>query len=487
MYTAVPSSRVEGSNRYLRRVTRIALVVLAGLTVRLWLIAVFPMIFGNDTMVRLVNADKVLMSYQLPLLQLCIHLLSLISTDPLLIRVFMAAMGALAGAGFYLLVEHLVGEHAALWAALLFTGNPFIAGLSTVPYQEIVMMAGLLFAFHYFFGERWGMASLCLGLACLTRFEAWIACPVLAVAYFAARRKEGWLRMVKAVALFGWAPLVWIVFRHGLSPAGSFVIDRSVSIWRLQRIVYIGWIAFSNTPMPILLLACVGFAVIIRRAGWRDRRLQVLAAFLLLFLIAVIFSAHGEPPDPERHVTMREAHIPIAGLTLLAAFAFVTQSRAGTALGVVAVGWCIVGCYGFVRTQTSRADIQLAYQAGRFLDEHTRADEQVLVLAAPISDSDLRLFLDKVQQTSGEAGLAKARLLLAEVDTSPLDYQRILIHSRLGRARLRPYEHTRQGAQWLVAWSNFKPDGDTAAWLLSQRAETTLQWGDRSLSIYRVN
>ena len=54
-------------------------------------------IFGNDTHGPLVNSGKILMSYQLPLLQACIYMLSRLWADPLMVLIFMAALGAEAG------------------------------------------------------------------------------------------------------------------------------------------------------------------------------------------------------------------------------------------------------------------------------------------------------------------------------------------------------------------------------------------------------
>src|SRR5260370_42584543 len=121
-------------------------------------------------MVRLVNHDKILLSYQLPLLQILIDGLTSIWNSTLLERIFMACIGSLSGVGFYLLAEDLSSAEAAFFPALLFTLHPFIVGISIVPYQEPLMMAGLFFAFHFFFRQKWHWAGLCLGLACLTRF-----------------------------------------------------------------------------------------------------------------------------------------------------------------------------------------------------------------------------------------------------------------------------------------------------------------------------
>jgi len=85
-----------------RAAAHIALLLAAGLAVRLYLIYRYPIIFGGDTIARLAHPDHILLSHQLPLLQVAIHYLSAISSDPILVRYFMAVVGSVAGVGFYL-------------------------------------------------------------------------------------------------------------------------------------------------------------------------------------------------------------------------------------------------------------------------------------------------------------------------------------------------------------------------------------------------
>ena len=125
-------------------------VFLLGLLVRIALIHVHPAIYGGDTVARIMNADRILLAYQLPLLQLLIYLVNLVSGDPLLIRYLMSMIGALSGAAFYLLSDSLLDRPTARLASLFFVFNPFLLVHSIVPYQEILM---LLF--------------LCLGLYCM--------------------------------------------------------------------------------------------------------------------------------------------------------------------------------------------------------------------------------------------------------------------------------------------------------------------------------
>src|SRR5258708_21875922 len=94
------------------------------------------------------------MGHQMPMLQVFIAAATRISADPAVVRYMMAVIGALAGIGFYRVVGDLFGERWAVPAALLFVTNPFFLALSTVPYQESLMMAGPLFFFLFLHRER---------------------------------------------------------------------------------------------------------------------------------------------------------------------------------------------------------------------------------------------------------------------------------------------------------------------------------------------
>src|SRR5207249_3058988 len=144
----------------------------------------------------------------------------------------MALIGAAAGAAFYWLARDLIAEPAAFWGALILATNPLIAAESIVPFQESLMLLLLFLAFHFYYTDRVWFASLSLGLACLTRFEAWIAVPVLAIAYW--QRKRDW----RGILWFGWAPVAWILYQRGLAPAGTYVIESHISLARLMRWVY---------------------------------------------------------------------------------------------------------------------------------------------------------------------------------------------------------------------------------------------------------
>ncbi|MBV9677953.1 MAG: glycosyltransferase family 39 protein [Acidobacteriaceae bacterium] len=467
---------------------RIAVIAGISVAVHLWLIFTFPIVFGGDSMARLVNRRQILLSHQLPLLQLCIYLLGRASAGVTPVRLFMSVIAALAAVGFYLLATKFLDSTAAFWGALLFATNPFLVAVSTVPYQEILMLAGLLFAFRFVWEQRWIPASLCLGLACLTRYEAWAAAPVLAFAYAQEQgfRPAAW---TKSVLLFGWVPLSWIVFHHGLASSGSFVLDHSITFWRLQRLLYISWITAKETTIPTLVLALWGMALVIRFRPWCNRRFLLGGAFLLLFSIALLFSAHGDTPDPERYISSREAHIPITTVTLLAAFALRRRTRLHVGLALLSVALGSYGAFRFVQHETARPEIRLGYELAQYLDHNMGSREYVLVLARPIAPQSVKMYLAKAYELGGRAGLREARRELERVDTSPLDYQRTLIHTHLRWEQLAAFPKMPPKLDWIAVWSDFAPiDRHSAEWkrLAFANPAAMVQYGGRSVALYHA-
>jgi hypothetical protein len=449
-----------------------------GLAVRVAIILINPIIFGGDTIIRLTDRYTLLKSYQLPMLQVLIAGVSRISMDPVLVRYMVAVIGAVAGVAFYFLVRDLFGETYALPAALLFATNPFVTAVSTVPFQEILMLAALFLAFHFFYRERWLWSSLLLGIACLTRYEAWIACPVLAVAYI-LRKDRTVLGWIKAAVLFGWMPAIWVVAHRGFAPTGHFVVERSISIWRLQRYVYLGWITVKFTQITVVLLALVGAWRLFNKRAPLDWKLLVQIAFAGLFCVSLLFSAHGVMPDPERYVASREAHIPIYFVVLLAALGLAQWPRWTKAIVAVSVVLGIAGAFWCAWLETSKPEIQLAWKLARYFDTAVHDGEKVLILSRPVDD--LRLYLDKARETGGEEGLRQARLELQNADLSGTDYNRLLIYSRLPRNRLLAPPTT--GGDWVAVWSDYP---DASRKLAGAKPVEVLRSGGMSVTILRA-
>ena len=461
-----------------------AAAVLSALALRLWIVWQFPIVFGGDSMLRLVNRDHILLSYQLPLLQFLIWTVTRFASGTVPVRLMMTLLGALAALAFYCLAKDLVGGRAALAAALLFATQPYITPISTVPYQEILLLGALFATLHFFFRRAWALSAVFLGLACLARFEAWTACPILALAWFLDGAKTV-RRAIAAIAIFGAVPIAWLLFRRGLSPEGSFVLDRTISLARLSRLSYLAAFTIRETPIPVLILAAAGLfagARVWLRTGL-DRRAAILAAFLLLFTFAILFSAHGELPDPERYVTTREIHIPLVGLILLAALACARFPRAATPFVAAGVALGVWGSVQYVRHETARPEMRVGYDLARYLDAHVLAGEQVLILAEPPS---VDLYLRRARETGGEAGFAAARHALEQIDVLPLDAQRTVIHlSRVSPSQVFVYPKIPPRPAWIAVWSDFSSSALWAA-QVREHPDATFRTGDRAVDIRKT-
>lgn len=416
-------------------------VFAAGFLLRIALIHAYPAIFGGDSVGRLAYHDRILIAQQLPALQATIFALSRLTEDPLIARYWMALLGAAAGAAFYYLARDLAGEGVALPAGLLFATHPYLTALSTVPYSEILMLGALCAAFHYHFAGRPLPASIALGLACLTRYEAWAACPVLALDH--GRHRGRW---VSGALLFGWAPAAWMLFNAGLSQPGTVVIDLPRSPERLVRYAYVAWIVLKFTPL--LTLALAAFAL--RRIPAGPHRRPVLA-FFALFLAALPFSAHGAPPDPERYITGRTAHVPLAALLLLAGVGVARLPRYRRAALAAACLFGAVGATLYLRRETSDPRVRLAFETARYLDQTLGPGETALILSPEAPPQAVAAFLERARRSGPEAERG-ARRILDEV-AGPHDYLRTLVHCRAARRRL----VSRPGlpADWLVVWSDY--------------------------------
>jgi hypothetical protein len=305
-----------------------------------------------------------------------------------------------------------------------------------------------------------------LGIACLTRYEAWIACPILLFDYCAVAGWR-WRRVVTGLCLFCWAPALWIAGHAGLSSPGTYVVEWPHSAARVVRWIYLGWISVKDTAAPVVALAIVGAVVICAGRLFRHRGILLFGSFGVLFLIAILCSAHGDPlpntRDPERFVSSREATLPIAYVLLLAGKGFevflkTQRWRALTLwLGLVILAVGLLQSALFVREETSRPDVALSYKLAQYLDGHVGSGERVLILAKPFDKSDTQPILDKAKALDGARGLAGARRVLSEVDLSPLSFQRTAVQMNLPQQQLRSTGDPDK-AEWIAVWSDYVPE-----------------------------
>ncbi len=437
---------------------RAATIFFAGLALRLGLIARFPVIFGGDPMGRMLHRDRILVSHHLPLVQIVVAAVSRLTQNYMAVMIAMAAIGALVGVAFYLLARDFFDERVAFFGGLIMSAEPMVAAHSIVPYQESLMLVCVLFAFHYFYAEKFGSASIWLALGCITRYEAWIAAPVLAGAYLLRRRS------VAGIALFGWAPVAWMIFRRGLAPEGSYVIESTFEPARMMRWVYLGYITAKFTPIIVLVLAAAGLwyfpwkelgaGIGKPQMDARFTTLLAMLAFFILFTVAVLFSAHGVLPDPTRRIASREAHFWMAAVVFLAAIALEHLTRYRSAVAIIAIAFGIWGAYQYVARENSDPRLELSYRLAKFFDRELQPGERALVLAPPWDRELFDFYLQRARETGGESRYQAAVRNLAETaDMSPPDYQRMLIHSRLDRSTL--VDQASSCTQWVAVWSDF--------------------------------
>ena len=453
---------------------RAAIVLASGFAFRLALIARFPLIFGGDPLGRMLHRNRILVGHHLPLLQIIVAAVSQFTLNYIAVMCAMAAIGALVGLAFYLLARDFFDEQTAFLGALMMTTQPMVAAHSIVPYQEALMLACVLFAFHYFYSENYAASSIWLALGCITRYEAWIAAPVLTAAYFWKTRNP-W----KDAAIFGWAPVAWIIFRRGLAPEGSYVIESALEPARAMRWVYLGYITAKFTPAAVLVLAILGLAMLFRdRSKWSPR-LWPMMLFVVLFTIAILFSAHGVLPDPVRRIASREAHLWMASAVFLATLALASFPRHRAALAAIAIAFGVWGTWQYVAREDSDPRMQLAYRLAKFFDRQLAPGEKALILAPPWDQRLFDFYLERARETGGEARYAAAVRNLAETaDMSPPDYQRMLVHSGFDRTRLTA--DTGICTDWIALWNDYpNPPRDVAA------PEVVLRADPLSVSISR--
>lgn len=460
----------------------------------------FPAIFGGDTILRLANHEHILLSYQLPLLQSVVWGVSRVTTDPFLVRVVLSVIGAGAGVAVAAMLLPLMDRRAALAGGYFFAAHPYIMPLSTVPYQETLMVGLLALAFACAFRQRWPWASLAMAGACMTRYEAWLAVPALAV-LFAWRERLAWPRLATGLLMFGWAPLAWIAIHGGITPRGTFAVEGTMSLERLWRWAYLGWTTVRLTPLPVLALAALGAWAMVRRGAWRDRRWQALATYLALFLLALLASAHGVGDNPERMVTSREAHVPqtaIVGLAALGLTLLPRWRRLVVGAGVVAG---LLMAVRFTHDAVHEPGLAVSVEAAAALDTLVTAGEHVVVLTAPITGAER--YVEQVARREGPDGRRRAMAVLRSLETTPPGYQRILVHSHLGKDQLRTLATlwvsgepvrpppTEPGCpDWVVAWDDFTPSNEAeralAAALFGASPVVTQARGEVAVRIYRL-
>lgn len=391
------------------------------LLARLPLVLAYPAVYGGDSVARLARSDELLLGYQLPLPQLLVFLTRAVSADPLLARALFAAIGALVPLALLRAMRPWAGNVAAPLAALLAALHPLLLYYSLVPYQESLMLVLLLEGALALEQGRDARAGLLLSLACLCRYEAWIA-VALAVA---ARRLSP-----RAVLLFGWAPLVWLLMWRGLSPAGTYVLDTDPEAARFSRAVFLATKLREYSGWGLLALAALGALVALRH---RKRPLGWAALYVTLTLLAIVAAGHEFPPGSGR-VSERLLHIPVVAACALAGLALgaaTEQAKGSRPLAIAAAALLVLGLgqswFRFARhlivAANGEPSLALALSVARLAGQQLGDGERLAVLAPPVPARALEDYVRKVERSGGD--VQRARELARELARHSPDADRV--------------------------------------------------------------
>ncbi|HYK91825.1 MAG TPA: hypothetical protein VE398_23875 [Acidobacteriota bacterium] len=434
------------------------LIVLIVLSLYGLLMQHYPIIYGGDPITRLMNSSRILNGHQLPLLQILINGTMRWYHTSKSIFLLMALISSAACAGLHALAWEITHDRrAARLAALFYITHPFILYYSRVPYQEPLLTAGVAWGFCFLFRHPSAsnrlLSSLFFGAACFSRYEGWIA-ALWAALYqiWKDRRQEektSLSSVIGSLISFGWAPAMWLVWNRNLSPPGSYVLDLGLHWARLYRPFFIIKSALWWTESVVVLAASIGFA-----RSWLEPRLRnegrffPLAGSLVLLLSALVLSGHGIEPDAERIVTERESFLVISVLVLYAGLGgswligVFRESCADSPLlrfGLPFLAVAVAAGYsldrGVRRVEAANADPELKtdYEVARFLVERQAGS---LILASPLPAEPLANYLKNVEKWEGPRGREEAVQFLKKVETTPLDYQRVLTFSWMGKDKV---------------------------------------------------
>jgi len=508
------------------RISDVVLIFGAVIALHGFILQRYPIIYGGDTIIRLVNFSKIMVGYQLPLFQVVLHYTLLWFYHPLAVWLLMALLTALGAFGLYALTLQLNGGRRAAWlAVVLYATHPFIVLYSRVPYQEPLLWAALVWGFYYLFrppsSRNLILSSVWIAIACLTRYEGWIGAAVAASYHFwRIRDLDGKTRLSQAVqsaVIFGWAPFVWLAWNKGFSPGGTYVVDWRFEWARLYRPYFVVKSTLWWTDSTVILMSLLGLALtwVHVRKFKEIQAHATLALFAILWLGGLVFSAHGIQPDPLRFVTEREAYVPISLLILYAGIGgsrlagesvrmlaraprLANSLLAGALLLIAATGLN----RGIHRVAAANEDpeVKTSYEVAQFLK---KKQTPALILARPLPEDQLRFHLERAERSGGAKGREIALQMLQETEITPFDYQRILAFSWLGKEkvvssdRLKNLEASscekfvrERQIEYLVLFDDFVPVENHERVLVSsvggRSPEVEIRNGNKGARIYRI-
>jgi hypothetical protein len=401
------------------------LLFTVGLLTRLPLVLAYPGIHGGDSVARLANSHTLVLAYQLPLPQLLVFAARGVDPDPLWTRLVFVLIGSLAPVAMAAAVAAGASGSAGRAAGVLLALHPLIAYYSLVPYQESPMLLFLLAGAAALLRGRDGIAAIALGLACLCRYEAWIAAGLAVI----ARRK----RPARALLLFGSAPALWVLAWQGLSPAGTYVLDLDPAAGRLARLPFLLDKLREYSGDLLIAISLPGAVLALRRPG----AFRWGAAYVVLFLASVVAAGHEFPPGSGR-VSERLAHVPAAALCALAGLALgaaldagAASSRSVRALAVTALlAWQALSWSRRTEALVAEANrdpsLRLAVEVARLANGRLAPGERLAVAAPAVQAAAIEDYVRKVEASGGDS--ERARGVGRELARHSPDAGRIAAH-----------------------------------------------------------
>lgn len=231
----------------------------------------------------------------------------------LLVRARFASMAMLLAAvlGVYLWAQSLAGTRAALASAMLAAVCPNLLAHGRLVTPDIGLTALLIWAgwaaqraFDRPSLVRAALAGLFAGLACLAKFSGMLAVPILAAAV--AIPSASMQRRALRLAVFFASAVIPLFAAFGSVAPGNIAgvavplpdafVQGIATQWGeapypaylFGRVREGGWLAYSvvafamKTPLPVIALAVLSIAVILRR---RDARYVLPLALIFAFLV----------------------------------------------------------------------------------------------------------------------------------------------------------------------------------------------------------
>jgi hypothetical protein len=456
-----------------------ALLLGLGLAVRVPLVLGYPAIHGGDSVVRLARSDTLFIGHWLPLPQLLVVLIRAVAPDPAWTRLAFALVGSAAGMALACVVAATAGRFSGVAAGALFSLHPMLVYYSLVPYQESLMLLMLLAGAAALVHGKDLPAGLAIGLACLCRYEAWIAAALAAV--------MRWRRPVRALVLFGWAPLAWIVAWRGLAPAGSYIFDIDSSAIDPRRLTFLFSKLREYSGDVLLALALIGAFVAVRRRpkGWTWG-----ALFVVVFLAAQFTAGHEHPTGSGR-LNERMDHVPAVALCALGGLALGTVGEKfawrGLPLGAALAAAVLAGL-GLQWTRRVEAlvvdankdpSLRLTVDVARWAHERLPPGGRLAVAAPALPAEALEGYVRKVEAAGGD--VARARAIAAQWAGHSHDLDRIAAHlpRRAGTAI-----RAGTGPAELVAVFDDATEAD--AWRVGSALVRFVE-GGRGVSVYTGN